>query len=293
MTTEFSPIQHLGAERDGTLLQIGVTSIEQPGQVLSLEKKGIMERFRNASLVQIASLFDSLMGDILSKDPYIPTYQLYKLISEQISEKVPHESMFLARKAALSDNENERTLGQQAFILLNLKTIVSTVDLLRTYETDEELSDMTQWGLSGVLESIPMVDPQTSISMQVHRFSKEAIIEYIAKRDQIPYNKLVKLTWQILENTVLQKRERLLDDIYLNQLKAALNEAMEALNKQEREVVMHRYLDERRRVELPANSNTESIISQAFEKLRWRSYQLYKREKKAYCSFDNIEKGVI
>lgn len=145
-------------------------------------------RFTRGSLEDAVNLFRKLAEDAREENPDIGTYELSRIIVDQLPQRIPFEAQQKALQAFASIDTNTKRLGHEAFLLLNLKTVLSVVDSFFTEELDrkEDREEMMHSAIASVLEKSSTIKPNIVISIQVHRFAEAGIMEYLAKRDNMP-----------------------------------------------------------------------------------------------------------
>lgn len=163
---------------------MNIESIIQEAQ----SKELVKTRFTRGSLEEAVSLFRKLALDAKAENPDIGTYELSKIIVDQLPQRIPYEAQQKALQAFASIDTNTKRLGQEAFLLLNLKTLLSVVDSLFREELDSpaDREEMMHEALVSVQEKLPTLKSGFPISSQVNRFAEDGVVEYLAKRENTP-----------------------------------------------------------------------------------------------------------
>ncbi len=144
------------------------------------------------SIVETVDLFRKLVENITEANPEDSSQMGIYDLSKAIVSKLPQKTPFVVQRKALqsfaSTDTNTRRLGQEAFLFLNLKTLVIVVDsyFVEGIDTKDDRNDMMASALVSVQERLININPTFPIPSQVHRAAKAGVIEYIKTKDDMP-----------------------------------------------------------------------------------------------------------
>lgn len=151
-------------------------------------KEILKRRFAQGSIGEISGFVDKLIEETQEKYPDVGLYQLFKIITDELPEKLPAQAQEKSIQAAASLDTNTRRLGQKTFLLLNMKTILTVVDsnYAERFDSKEDREEMLSNAIVSVLEKLSDLSPNMSVSQQVHRAAGEGVAEYLSQRDNMP-----------------------------------------------------------------------------------------------------------
>lgn len=145
-------------------------------------------RFIQGSLEESTKFFRKLVEDIKADNPEMGTYELFKTIAAQLPQRIPFKAQEKTLEAIASIDENTRRLGQETFLFLNMKTLLTVVNSYFIEEIDgqEDCDEMIHAATVSVLEKLSNLRPNLAISQQVHNAATNGVAEYLGKRDNMP-----------------------------------------------------------------------------------------------------------
>lgn len=154
----------------------------------SRSKDIIRSRFSRGSVEEIASLADSLMQEAQEKYPDIQLYELFKIITDELPERIPSQAQEKSMQAVASIDTNTRKLGKKSLLFLNMKTILTVVGsyFLEEIDTKEDRDEMLSAAAVSVLEKLSNLSPNHPVYQQVYYAARDGVADYLAKRDNIP-----------------------------------------------------------------------------------------------------------
>lgn len=80
-------------------------------------------RFTKGSIEEIADYFRGLIEEAKEKNSNMGTYELFRTVVDELPQRIPFEAQQKALQAFASIDTNTRRFGQEAFLLLNMKTL--------------------------------------------------------------------------------------------------------------------------------------------------------------------------
>lgn len=167
-----------------------------PESIVPESEKSLKEKnwrvIQRGSIEDIAGLFQRLIQNAQSQigGRQVGTYELYKSIAGQLPEnfEVHENQQQSALKAALDSDPNISQAGKEAFFLLKIKTILSSVDgfYLEGIDSRDDRDDMVQTGLLSLTERLSSIDPTQPISEQVSYIVRAGVLEWVAGKEGVP-----------------------------------------------------------------------------------------------------------
>lgn len=152
---------------------------------IEIQKNQILQNIHTGSIEGLAKIFDDIVNGLSWEK--ISTYLLLKKFKKLMPPHIPHDVNQKAAEALLSTDPQVRSNGQKAFLLFNAKTILSVVDsyIVEGADTEDDREDMTQSAILAIMEKFSKEgsNPNTSISIQIHRLTKAGVVEFLAQRD--------------------------------------------------------------------------------------------------------------
>ncbi len=209
-----------------------------PSSFGELLKTELTEEF----LEEAANYFDRFIEVTKENNPDIRTYELFRTMADQLPKRIPFEAQQKALEASASMDSKTKRLGQQAFLLLNMKTLLTVVDSYSLEEVDtekdqDERDEMVSAAILSVLEKFPNLSSNLPIPQQIHRAARNGAAECLAKRDRFIHQRLInkrdKGTLVLEDDT-----DRGLIEI---QLRKTMEEVLGTLSPRERRVLELRY----------------------------------------------------
>lgn len=160
----------------------------------------LQTRFKQGSIAEISNFLQKLAEDVRASNPYIGIYDLFKTIVGELPSKMPFEVQQKALQAFASMDINTRRLGQEGFLLLNMKTLITVVDsfYIEGIDTKEERDEMLSSAITAMMQNLSSIKPNFGIAQEVNKAARDGVSRYISKRDNVP------ITWiKTPENRIL------------------------------------------------------------------------------------------
>lgn len=152
----------------------------------------IQKRLTQGSIEETAKLFDSLVDEVQKdSDLLLGIYELFQKICYKLPERILIEAQNKALQAVASIDTNTRRLGEKAFLLLTMKTLITVVDAYFVdgidNETDKE--EMILGAINGVVSKLKEgLRPNAQISQQINYAARDGVAEYLSIKDGIRPN---------------------------------------------------------------------------------------------------------
>jgi len=148
----------------------------------------LKSRFTQGSIEEISKLLDKIVGEVLEQNPNMGIYELFRAVERDLPGKIPAVVQEKSVQAIASMDTNTRKLGEQALLLLNMKTILSALDLhiIEGVDTEEDREEMIASAITSTLGRLSNLKPNLPVPQQIHGAAVDGIVEYIAQKDNVP-----------------------------------------------------------------------------------------------------------
>lgn len=145
-------------------------------------------------VVEMARVLNTTIADIREANPQASAVELYRLFADQLPYFISSKSQLEAIRATKSEDPQISKAGNQTFILLNMKSILSAAEPYLTGNPDQD-DDLIQAGIANLLTNIPRITLNHSYepSQYVHisGLARTGIVQETANQKSLPVS-LVK-----------------------------------------------------------------------------------------------------
>lgn len=157
------------------------------------------ERIKKGDLNDINESLDSLIQQIYSEDSDISPIKFYQRLAEHLPYFIPQETQVKLLQAIASIDTNTVNMGKNLLVMTHMRSILTAAG---SYFTDDEEfnSDLIQESLSLIFSNLKNLNSEYHLSLQLNNLVNRACANFIAKKDYLPANWVIKgIQNQILE----------------------------------------------------------------------------------------------
>lgn len=139
----------------------------------------VRERFRNSSIDEIQTFIDQKLDEIISSNPEIEAYDMYKRLADKLPSRVSNEFAERIFQAVASNDTNISAKGRNIAPLVFMGTVLSSIsDFI---EAEPALKDdIIQSAMTGVIDDLSRLNPRAGISQQIYYAARHGAAGFIS-----------------------------------------------------------------------------------------------------------------
>jgi RNA polymerase sigma factor (sigma-70 family) len=146
----------------------------------------ISRRFDGSSVEKINAYFDEVIDAIRKGGSTESVLDFYKRIAATLPVRMREYSQANVLDALNTDDSEERKNAERAFLMMNLRGILSIIEPLFTQNTARN-EDILHNALLTVQENITTIDPKVNVNYQIRNILRRSeFIDLIADEDRTP-----------------------------------------------------------------------------------------------------------
>lgn len=160
----------------------------------------LKNRFKQASVEEINTWFESTLIKITPKNSEIGMYRLFQLLIDEMPKKIPDEVHQIVLQAITTPDLNTQALGKQALVFLNARQLLSAVEYYSLSDRPEEKEDLLQEAISITLEKSTKLNKANFVTLIPG--VRSGLVGYIAQKYGIPRPLIVTSAFKVLVGTI-------------------------------------------------------------------------------------------